>query len=214
MPEFPRSPVAPAELLESYLPAAFAAAPRPDAAVGVQLALGVQLVGAGGGEWVLDLRDGDVSVRSGSRAETAFSYVQTVEDWSGALWGGRGGAVGRLTAALFHPGAREVEAAVALVGAGVPAAIAAFRDLRGLVRAVVSDDGGDWRVALQLGPGEIPSQPTTELCVSAADADQMVTGELKPIEAFMAGRIRVLGDLGLVFQMQAALLDAAGAARS
>ena len=75
------------------------------------LALGVQLVGEGGGEWVLDLRGGDVRVRPGSRAETAFSYVQTVEDWRGALWEGRGGAVGRGAAALFRPGAPEVEAA-------------------------------------------------------------------------------------------------------
>jgi hypothetical protein len=211
MPEFPRAPVAPAELLESYLPAAFAAAPRPDAAAAVTLALGVRLVGEGGGEWVLNLREGDVQVRSGSRAATAFSYVQTVEDWRGALWGARGGAVGRISAALFHPGAPEVEAAVALVGAGIPAAIAALGDLRGLVRAVVSDAAGDWSVALQLGPGELPSQPTTELCVSAADADQMVTGEIEPIEAFMAGRIRILGDMGLLFQMQAALLEATGA---
>src|SRR5262245_29293550 len=124
MPEFPRSPVAPAELIERYLPAAFAAAPRPEAAAAVTLALGVRLIGDGGGEWVLDLRAGEVAVRAGSRADAAFSYVQTVDDWRGALWGGRGGAVGRMTAALFQPGASEVEAATALVGAGLPAAIA------------------------------------------------------------------------------------------
>jgi hypothetical protein len=211
MPEFPRSPVSPAELLENYLPAAFAATARPDYAAGVTLALGVQLVGEQGGEWVLDLDSGDVRVRSGSRAQTAFSYVQTVDDWRGALWEGRGGAVGRGAAALFHPGAPELELAAEMIGAGIPAAIAALRDLRGLLRVVVTDPAGDWRVDLQLGPGEIPSQPTTELCVSAADADRMASGELKPIEAFMAGRIRILGDMGLALQMQAAQMQAVGA---
>ncbi|HKA14343.1 MAG TPA: SCP2 sterol-binding domain-containing protein [Myxococcota bacterium] len=209
MAEFPRSPVAPAELLERYLPAAFAESARPEHAAGVALALGVQLVGEGGGEWVLDLCDGDVRVRAGSRAETAFSYVQTVADWRGALWEGRGGAVGRGAAALFQPGAPEVEAAVGLVGAGIPAAIAALGELRGLVHVVVSDAAGEWRVGLQLGPGDIPSLPTTEVCVSAADADQLAAGELKLIEAFMAGRIRILGDMGLVLQMQAAQMQAA-----
>jgi hypothetical protein len=211
MPEFPRSPVSPAELLENYLPAAFAATARLDYAAGVTLALGVQLVGEQGGEWVLDLDSGDVRVRSGSRAQTAFSYVQTVDDWRGALWEGRGAAVGRGAAALFHPGAPELELATEMIGAGIPAAIAALRDLRGLLRVVVTDPAGDWRVDLQLGPGEIPSQPTTELCVSAADADRMASGELKPIEAFMAGRIRILGDMGLALQMQAAQMQAVGA---
>ena len=219
MPEFPRSPVPPAELIETYLPAALAETARPAQATAVTLALGVQLVGEGGGEWVFDLRAGEVAVRPGSRAETAFSYVQTVEDWRGALWEGRGGAFGRGAAALFRPGAREIEAGIELVGAGIPAAIAALGALRGLVHVVVSDPGGDWRVGLQLGPGEIPEKPTTEVCVSAADAEKMASGELKPIEAFMAGRIRILGDMGLVLQMQAAQMQAAqsssgGAGRS
>jgi len=38
------------------------------------------------------------------------------------------------------------------------------------------------------------------------------TGDLKPIEAFMAGRIRILGDMGLVLQMQAAQMQAAAGA--
>jgi hypothetical protein len=209
MPEFPRSPVPPAELFENYLPAAFAATGRSEHTAGVTLALGVQLVGEQGGEWVLDLRDGDVRVRPGSRAGTAFSYVQTVDDWKGALWDGRGASVGRGAAALFRPGAPEVEAVAGMVGVGLPKAIAALGELRGLLRVVVTDPAGDWRVDLQLGPGEIPSQPTTELSVSAADADRMASGELSPIEAFMAGRIRILGDMGLVLQMQAAQMQAA-----
>jgi hypothetical protein len=214
MPEFPRSPVSPAELLESYLPAALAAAPSADRIGDVSVELGVQLVGEGGGEWVLELSGGAVRVHSGSREKTAFSYVQSVADWRGALWEGRGGAVGRGAAALFRPGAPEMEAAVGLVGAGIPAALQSLAPLRGLLHVVVSDDTGEWRVGLQLGPGEIPAAPTTEVCVSAADADAMLAGDLKPIEAFMAGRIRVLGDMGLVFQIQAAQMQAASAHNS
>src|SRR5687768_14116976 len=120
MPEFPRSPVSPAELLESYLPAALAAAPSAGRIGDVSVELGVQLVGEGGGEWVLELSGGAVRVHSGSREKTAFSYVQSIADWRGALWEGRGGAVGRAAAALFRPGAPEMEAAVGLVGAGIP----------------------------------------------------------------------------------------------
>ena len=211
MPEFPRSPVPPAELLENYLPAALDAAPTAERIGGVSVALGVQLVGDGGGEWVLDLSGGAVRVRAGSRAQAAFSYVQTVDDWRGALWEGRGGAIGRGVAALFRPGAPEVESAFGMVGAGIPAALDALGPLRGLLHVVVSDADREWRVGLQLGPGEIPAAPTTEVCVTAADADALAAGDLKPIEAFMAGRIRVLGDMGLVFQIQAAQMQAAAA---
>src|SRR5688572_16229266 len=126
MPEFPRSPVSPAELLENYLPAALEAAPSAERIDGVSVALGVQLIGDGGGEWVLDLQDGAVRVRAGSRAQAAFSYVQTVADWRGALWEGRGGAVGRGVAALFRPGTPEVEAAFGLVRPGIPVALDAL----------------------------------------------------------------------------------------
>jgi len=210
MSEFPPAPIPPGEFLESYLPAAFAEIGTPEGAGAVAVALGVQLDGDGGGEWVLDVREGSVNVRRGPRAETAFSYVQSVEDWRGALWEGRGGVVGKGAAALFRPGAREVAAVTGLVGGAIPAALAALGALRGLLRLVVTHPDGDWRVDLQLGPGGIPEKPTTEVSVSAADANQMAKGELKPMEAFLAGRIRVTGDMTLMLQIQAAQMQAAG----
>ena len=213
MPQFPRAPVPPAELLESYLPAAFAASARADAVAGVSSVLGVRLVGEHGGDWVLELREGTLHVQRASREHTAFSYVQSIADWRGALWEERGGAVGRAVAALFRPDAPEIDAALSFVaGEGAIAAVLdALAPLRGLVRVVVTDASGDWHVALQLGPGEIPEKPTTEVTVSLADANAMATGELNPIEAFMAGRIRLTGDMALLLQLQAAQVQVAGA---
>ena len=211
MPDFPRAPVSPAELLEGYLPAAFAASARADAIAGVTVALGVRLVGEQGGEWVLELRDGVLRVARGSREQAAFSYVQSVDDWRGALWEGRGGAVGRAVAALFRPDAPEIDAALSFVSGEIPAVLEALAPMRGLVRVVVSDASRDWHVALQLGPGEIPEKPTTEVNVSLADVNQMAAGELNPIEAFMAGRIRLTGDMALMLQLQAAQVQMASA---
>ena len=45
MPEFPPSPVSPRELIEKYLPAAFAAATtRPELTAGLTLALAIQVL--------------------------------------------------------------------------------------------------------------------------------------------------------------------------
>jgi len=211
MPEFPTSPVAPAELLEDFLPAAFEALPPPPGTESLKLALGLRLDGAEGGEWVVELEEGRVRVRAGSRDATAFSYVQSVDDWRGALWEGRGGWLGRGAAALFRPGAEESQAAMGLVGGALPRALQALGAVRGLLRVDVTGPDGDWRVAVQLGPGAIPEEPTAIVSVAAEDIDEMIAGRLAPMEAFMAGRVRVTGDMTLLLQIQAAQMQAAGA---
>ncbi len=163
----------------------------------------MRLEGEGGGEWVLHLRGGGLEVRPGPRNEAAFTLVQSVADWRGALFEGRGGPFGRQAAGLFRPG----EAA----GSGpelTPAILDQLRALRGLIRMVVSGPGGDWSVAFQLGPGDIPAEPTTTLTVSEEDAAAMERGELDPLQAFMAGRVRIAGDMALLMQMQAIQMQA------
>jgi hypothetical protein len=216
MPDFPAAPVSPSELLERYLPAAFAASGDRGQAAGLDVQLGVALLGEGGGEWIVHLDDGSMRVSAAPRRDTAFTYVQTVKDWRGALWEGRGGAMGAQTSTLFRPGSR------AAAGAGGPGAIAAtpapavleqLRSLDGLIRVVVTGgEGGDWAVGFKLGPGAIPDEATTTVTVSSEDAEAMGRGELNAMEAFMAGRIQVAGDMTLMLQMQAIQMQAAASA--
>lgn len=205
MSEFPASPVSPTELLEQYLPEAFAAAALPDGALAAELELGVALSGPGGGEWVVRVKGGTVAVEAGSRIGTAFTYVQTVDDWRGALWEGRGGAVGRQAGLLFQPGGEPAYATAGFGAPPTPEALEQMRDLDGLIQVVVAGGEGapDWAVAFKLGPGPLPDEPTTTLSLSDRDAADMASGELNPIEAFMAGRIQVSGDMTLMMQMMA-----------
>jgi hypothetical protein len=138
--------------------------------------------------------------------------VQTVEDWRGALWEGRGGAIGRQAAAVFRPDSLASPTPGALGEPPSPAALALMQGLDGLIRMVVTGaEGGDWGVAFKLGPGDIPAEATTTIRISAEDAAAMERGELNPIEAFLAGRIQVAGDMTLVMQMQAIQMQAAAA---
>jgi len=213
--EFPTSPLPPAEFFEDFLPRAFGEAGLPDALASFDLALGVKLEGEGGGEWLLQLVEGRLSVAPGSRAEAAFTVVQRVEDWRGALWEGRGGAIGQQAVAVFRPETLAAgPSARGLVAAPSPAALTAMRELDGLLRMVVTGaEGDDWAVGFKLGPGAIPEEATTTITLSAADAAALGTGELNPLEAFMAGRIQVAGDVGLVLQMQAIQLEVSEAER-
>lgn len=218
MPSFPASPVPPAELLEQWLPDAFGEAALPDALRALDYALGVELVGEGGGEWVVQMRDGVLSVQAGPRAETSFTYVQSVEAWRAALWEAGGAAFGKGAQALFDPQkmlahtATAAETGFAIVPS--PAALESLRELDGLIRLVVTDAAGEWEVGLRLGPGAIPEEANTTVSVSSEDATAMERGELNPLEAFMAGRIEVTGDMTLMMQMQAVLMQAAAEAQA
>jgi len=193
------------EFFERFVPQAFAAHPIPDDAKQVDVMLGVRLEGEGGGEWRFHLKNGELQVAPGATEDAAFTVIQSVVDWRGALWEGRGGVFGRQSQALFQPGAGGGAS-----GAIPPSALSALQALRGVIKMVVmGDKGGDWAVAFKLGPGPVPAQPTTTVSITADDAAALERGELDPMQAFMAGRIQVAGDITLLMQMQAIQMQAA-----
>jgi hypothetical protein len=220
MSVFPAEPVSPATFMQEVVPRLFEAAVQGQKIDDVDVRLGVHLEGEGGGEWVLHLRAGRLEVSEGSRAEAAFTIVQTVADWRGALWEGRGGVFGEAAASLFRQGGvgGEAEGASASLlpgGAPSPAAVAQLAALDGLIRVVVTGgEGGDWSAGFKLGPGEIPLDPTTKITVTDEDARAMQSGELDAMQAFMGGKVIVAGDMALMMQMQAIALQAAAEARA
>jgi hypothetical protein len=216
MSELPSPSISPAEYLEQWLPRAFAEVGLPPGTEELDVALGLLLEGEGGGEWVIRIAGGAVSVARGSRESTPVTYVQRVADWRGALFLGAGGAVGEGASRFFRPHALRAAPASAtqqLAAAPTPAALAELAKLEGVVRMEVTGGAsGDWAVAFKLGPGAIPSEPTATLRLTAEDADALSRGELDPMEAFLGGRVEVLGDMTIVLQMQAAQMIAAEAA--
>jgi hypothetical protein len=84
--------------------------------------------------------------------------------------------------------------------------------LDGVVRAVITGGpAGDWSAAFKFGPGEIPEKATATISIHHDAAAAVARRELGLLDAFMAGRISVEGDLQFVMQVQATLLGAAGA---
>ena len=148
-----------------------------------------------------------------SRETTAFSYVQSVDDWSGALWSGRGGAIGEAFGRFFRPGSVAPEGPAGTLGsAPPPQAMEMLERLDGSIRLVVTDEPGadaDWSVTLRLGQGPVPDEPTCSIAITAADATALSRGELDPMQAFMGGKMVVTGDMTLMLQMQAVLMQAA-----
>ena len=212
MVAFPPSPISPADFLEGYVAERFSELDLPEAALRLDLTLGVRLDGEGGGEWLYTLRGGALEVAAGSREEAAFTVIQSVDDWRGALWEGRGGVVAERVFGWFRRGAPS--ASWAHAPTPDPGVFERLSALDGVLRAVVTGGtAGDWSTALKFGPGEIPEAATTTVSIHRDDAAALARREIGLLEAFVTGRISLDGDLQFVMQLQAIAMEAAGAAR-
>jgi len=75
--------------------------------------------------------------------------------------------------------------------------------------AAGGEDGGDWELALRLGPGPIFARRSCTLRASAEAADELARGEISPLAALLGGRIEVRGDRKLLLRLAARLRRAA-----
>ena len=202
MPQLPSDPITPQQFMEEFIPSVLADATLDPE---TKLDLGVQIDGEGGGQWVLRLSGGGFAVDQTPRDAAAFTLVQTADDWRGALWEGRGGVFGEQASALLTSG-----------GAGNADApppnmkvLEQLEALGGLIQITVTGgEGGDWTTGFKLGPGALPDEPTTHIKIDASDAAAMQSGALDPMQAFMSGKIQVIGDMALMMQMQAIAMSA------
>ena len=209
MSTFPNEPVPPREFVEDVIPALFAQLDLDERAERVDLKLGVVLEGEQGGRWTLHFVEGELGIAEGVDPDCALSVWQSVEDWRAGLWEGRPAFVADAVTALASDGARARSGAAA---AGAPANPDAFRELENLpgrIDALVEGTGvPDWRIAVQIGPGTIADAPNATLRIGAEEAEAIRTGTLHPLEALITGQLRLEGDLGLIFQLQAIAMAA------
>ena len=71
------------------------------------------------------------------------------------------------------------------------------------------DDGGQYHIifkdgAGEAGPGTVDN-PNITISMAANDMVDMVTGKLDPTMAFMSGKIKIKGDMGLAMKLQTIL---------
>ena len=226
---FPAEPVEPRVFIEDVIPALFADLDLTPAQRDVELRLGIVLQGESGGdpggdtgvdsggEWTLHFVDGELGIETFRSPDCDLTLVQRVADWRAALWSGKPAFVADALQVLFRsPGSRPTSALQASMLVPDPRALEELRGLRGLleIRVEASDrersgDGsGDWRLGIRLGPGPIPAEADATIELGDAQAEAIHRGQLHPFEALMTGELRLEGDLGLIFQIQAIAMTA------
>jgi putative sterol carrier protein len=70
---------------------------------------------------------------------------------------------------------------------------------------LTGDGGGDWIITIKDGacsvqPGTTPT-PAMTLAADANDYQDLITGKLNPMTAFMQGKVKVSGDLNLAMKL-------------
>lgn len=74
---------------------------------------------------------------------------------------------------------------------------------------LTGDDGGAWHVAIANDAATVhegaAATPNITITISAADWLDMINGKLSGQAAFLTGRLKVQGDMGLALKLQALL---------
>jgi hypothetical protein len=162
----------------------------------VDATIQVEVRGAGGGSFALNIRQGRMS--AGEKAAFA-PFLTVVQD-----------------RAAFETLARESgDSALALLGglSGLAGEMRLTRkrveslgQLSGAVHFSVTGDAG-FALITHFGAGPVPDQPNASIAVEDDAYRELRSGKLDPGAAFMNGKIKVAGDMQLAMQLALAALS-------
>jgi len=162
----------------------------------VDATIRVEVRGAGGGSFNLNIRSGRMSAGESAAFAPFLTVVQeraafeTLARESGdsalALLGGLSGLSGEMRLTR-----KKVESLAQLAGA---------------VQFSVTGDGG-FSLLTHFGGGPLPEQPNASISVDDDAYRELRSGQLDPGAAFLNGKIKVAGDMQLAMQLALATLS-------
>ncbi len=181
----------PAEFFETEIPAQFAAHKDSltDEQKSVDFKVSVGLEGDGGGEWTVAFSGGDLSVGQGLAGDADVTVLSTVDNFSEALDGATGFGLAELDAETFDPSRVK------------PAVADRVKQIKGTLK-IGMFAGTDELMGARIKFGaDAPDDPTCTIAVQEEDAEMIASGKMLPQQAFMAGKIRIEGDMNLAMQV-------------
>ncbi len=181
-----------------WLPREFGSEFGPGKRAASDITVAVNLVGEGGGHWILDVKDGVLSVRQPGQPgpDPLVTMRQTVDDWRAVAVGEEGAIdlappqASPLDVLFVDPASRQVMSAV-----------------KGTVRFEVTGyHGRTWWMQVKFGAQAEAAQPDATIGVDAETYAKMLARKLAPPEAYFSGKIQLKGDTSLAMQLGMAML--------
>jgi len=156
---------------------------------GVEVILAFQLSGEGGGEYEVEYSKGDLSIRKGISGKADMTYIQPWEYW----WKGMQGEAG-----LLDPSMRAISQDFTRLS---PLLAKRVKEIRGTIRfEIYEGEKICWWVVIKFSP-QAGDTPQTTVRLDEETARTLREGKLTHQQAFMAGKIRIEGDMNLALQV-------------
>ena len=150
----------------------------------------IQVVGEGGGEFFLNLTDGELAPGDAAAHTPFLTLVQKRADFE------RLAAEAGESALGFLGGLSGLASEMKLTKERIDSLAAA----PGTFRFSLVGEGGFDLIA-HFGEGEPAAEPATTITVEMAAYRQLQSGELNPQDAFLGGEIQVEGDMQAAMQL-------------
>ncbi|MGC8901636.1 MAG: SCP2 sterol-binding domain-containing protein [bacterium] len=154
---------------------------------GIDFKLQFTVTGENGGTYSVIVKNGsELQVKEGDIHDAHVSFELNEKDWRDSITGKEG--AGTVMDMFFNPSLLNRSKYDALVG------------VKGAMNLVLARESGEpFKAKLKFNNTEIP---TTTISMKASEYAAMLKGQLNPVTAFMSGKLKITGDMGLAMKLQ------------
>jgi putative sterol carrier protein len=162
--------------------------------VGTELKAGLsfKIEGEKGGEWSALIDKGELKVTDGLKDDALVTLMMSEKNFLDVITGKRKMAM-RMPGGGGEPEIEEIPGQLQNT-------IDTLKGVEGMLCFKITAEEGDFVVSLKFA-GPMKDEPDVTITIAGADAEAMAKGELNPQAAFMSGKIKIDGDMGLLMQM-------------
>lgn len=203
LPQIPEAPkdITVAKFFKEWLPEQFKQFADLVKQFGGDITAGMsfKIEGDKGGDFSTVIDKGDFKVADGLADDAIVTLVMSDKNFLAVVTGER-------KMALQPPGGGREPKPEEIPGQ-LKNTIDTLKNVNGMLQFKVTDEKeGDFDVKVKFA-GPMKDDPDVSITVAKEDADAMASGELNPQAAFMAGKIQIDGDMGLLMSMMPLMMQ-------
>ena len=156
----------------------------------VSAAIATRVIGAG--DWTATLAGGKVKVEPGIKPDSLVTFVLSEKHFIEVVTGQR--------ANLMQPPPGAGKASPDQMAAQAKQNLLALKEIHGSIKFVIEDAKAPFEAMVKFA-GPLTEEPSCTLAIGLETIQAIGRGETNPQAAFMAGQIRIEGDMTILMQL-------------